>query len=918
MDLKTMAKEDTQVGQNTSVRNALLDAFESVVFDSEETDNGNGGQEEEAPTVPSKGGDEQPDEHGLVYITRTFTVNPEEYQSVNYRPLNPPPVQKAAEETQTDEQIAEEDVVVGAEEKQTGDEAVVLDYATYIDGTSFLCFDSENGIDYSRIAMDAGNKTPVTRGNCETTFNQCRAENPLFCRYHGPKILEADIRTVIKARFGAGCVVSVTKDKDAKSPMTFRLTVGVRPEDKEKMEHVLYTFLHNNPGISTSDKMNPDNKGKFTQEFEMDLLRADKPPKRDDVKGQAAVRDRNRAEAQGKIMPVVKETKGMGKAVKTEAASKPVEEVTEQKSTEEVAAPIEEVATEGETIEEEKPMEEVPTPVPSKGGLERGTDEVGVSNAESTAEPATGAGEKTEIEETETWSEEDIAESAEKISAKTGFPTEAIKKGIKDSIEGGRDIEPSVMKVLEDNLPPDSPVIKGMKDRLEEDNTPLSDGESNTEEALKVAESAAKVNSSPRVKELANKVRESVGKAQKSKALVEELEGVKETKAKKSGKGLGALVVAAIDKAKDSAQAEVDEATATAAKNAKRIKAQSDRDYRASEKHVKGEAAAKVETALTDMAKKVFANSDKQTTVGEVADNISTAISDYAKLNGVEFEPDEEFTSTVAEIKTGSDKIDSLVSDFKGAVEGKSSTFHPEDISHLADSIAKTAKAVEANIGSLKDMEATAKRAIDNKVQVASAKARLTAESNTTLDGKSKQKIEEIYEDWVEEDVPEWVYALNEDEGKEYLSLLEEAMEHGGEDESDSLERLSKYEEEHQNAALKKQHREKEEQKEKLKESRKEQIEAARRLGLDAYKTDAELQRMLRVAKAHSSDPRQVQRAKDIETIMADRAEKKANTPKEDVDHKMVTDELTNDIEEIEEFNRQELVATILLRALEV
>ena len=211
-----------------------------------------------APDIPeSLGGDpNKADANGLVYITRTFKVDPSKYISNNYRPINTaqagnqnpsnvtvkseavditeeeklsdlgsPEARESAKEpdepTHKEEADAAKDAnkEIKKDEKKAEDEIsekAVLDYATFIDGSSFLCLDEIDEIDYSQIAMDAGPKKKVTRENCATTFNQCRAKNPLYCRFHGPKLLEADIKTQIKATVGPGCVVGVTKDKNAK------------------------------------------------------------------------------------------------------------------------------------------------------------------------------------------------------------------------------------------------------------------------------------------------------------------------------------------------------------------------------------------------------------------------------------------------------------------------------------------------------------------------------------------------------------------------------------------------------------------------------------------------------------------------------------------------------------------------------
>lgn len=192
--------------------------------------------------------------------------------------------------------------------KQVEDESVVLDYATYIDGSSFCCCDEVSGIDYSKIALDAGPKKKVTRENCETTFAQCRAKNPLFCRFHGPKLLEADIKTAIRSVVGAGVFVNVTKDKDAKDKFTFRLTVGCTPAQKPMVEKQIHEYMTNNPGIKSKEDWKDVGKHKQSQEFEMDILRADKPPMRGDNKETQAVANTKRAIKADKMMAQVETT----------------------------------------------------------------------------------------------------------------------------------------------------------------------------------------------------------------------------------------------------------------------------------------------------------------------------------------------------------------------------------------------------------------------------------------------------------------------------------------------------------------------------------------------------------------------------------------------------------------------------------
>lgn len=342
-----------------------------------------------APNIPpSMGGDEdKPDANGLVYVSATFTVDPDKYVSNNYRPTNMGKAQDAAsvlkqksaamqsqtatpegEEAISDlgtpeareaaaspdepteqqekdaakdadkEQKKELDAEAEAEakqvipstkedDKQTQDEApenVVLDYATFIDGSSFICFDEVADIDYSKIAMDAGPKKAPTRANCQTTFAQCRAKNPLFCRFHGPKLLEADIKTAIKATVGPGCVVQVTKDKNSKNKFTFRLTVGCPPSKKKMVEKMVHMYLTQNPGITSStEDWNLVGKHKQTQEFEMDILQADNPPKKDTKADQMlsntkkAIKEHKKQDVVGETAPGVEKKAAKGEKWQT-------------------------------------------------------------------------------------------------------------------------------------------------------------------------------------------------------------------------------------------------------------------------------------------------------------------------------------------------------------------------------------------------------------------------------------------------------------------------------------------------------------------------------------------------------------------------------------------------------------------------
>lgn len=274
------------------------------------------------------------------------------------------------------EEVSEEKVEekVVKNDKQAKDEfpemvKVVWDYATFIDGSSFCCFDEVEGIDYTKITMDAGVKKPVTRETCETTFAQCRAQNPLFCRFHGPKLLEADIKQQIRAylgKLGMGCVVSVTKDKGSKEKFKFRLTVGCPPALKDKVEKFVHLYMTQQPGISSAQEKMKDigtDRAKLTQEFDMDLLMADKPPKSKDTLAQTSIYRTQEYVKGNKVQPVVGDTpeeverlanEGQGPEPQSEQVQEPEAQPAEQPTTqnEEVA----ETVTETETAE--KPTEQ--------------------------------------------------------------------------------------------------------------------------------------------------------------------------------------------------------------------------------------------------------------------------------------------------------------------------------------------------------------------------------------------------------------------------------------------------------------------------------------------------------------------------------------------------------------------------------
>lgn len=293
-----------------SVKESLSSALDALALDEEEVEIDEEMVSEveaerakkDVPSLPAAmGGGDEPDENGLVYITRVFTVDPNKYISNNYRPLQLP-MKNAAK-------VGSKPSYVSMSNKEALDEGMEMDALTASDdGVEAICFDELQGYDYSNVVLDAGVKQAPSKKTCKTTFAQCKAENPLYCRFHGPKLLEKDLKTNISAAIGSSCVVSVTKDKGQKSPLTFRLTIGCPPAMKQKVEDWLHKFFTSTPGLSCAEEYKNVGGGKMTTEFDMDIEKADTPPKKKDAEALHAQWETEKATKSNKVMPVVGET----------------------------------------------------------------------------------------------------------------------------------------------------------------------------------------------------------------------------------------------------------------------------------------------------------------------------------------------------------------------------------------------------------------------------------------------------------------------------------------------------------------------------------------------------------------------------------------------------------------------------------
>lgn len=1400
-------EEGTKMGEDkaVAVKDSLAEALDAIVEDAgptpdevpdEGTEEIDGKpvsaitgkpNDDKAPDIPeSMGGTDKTDENGLVYITKVFTVDPEKYISNNYRPKAQTPkvatakdvakqaksgqmtdygdAQKSAQ--QPDEPTAEQEKAAAKEadkvdisvteevtEKETKDEAVeavVLDYAEFIDGSSFMCFDEISSIDYTKIAMDAGPKKKVTRETCETTFAQCRAKNPLFCRFHGPKLLEADIKKTLKTLVGGGCVVSVTKDKESKNPFTFRLTVGCAPHMKETVEYAIHRFMTNNPGISSAEEWHSVGKNKQTQEFDMDLLRADNPPdfKKVDNKETQAIANVKRMKAQNKNMDVVGETapalekkaqqklppeqspapdvgkewsqllhdinhstllnsnefvkaykgdaqeydiaydnkdaEGMKNALEslkghmaefekkmsgdepetteetgtveekkvgTEETPKEEKEPVEQKQTEKKEEEIEEIEPFGLMSVNEPPKNnttgshstlplkknnpysyeaygDIPNEDPNtnelepggtgdvlgaellryasehdgilnlpknwgqysaamarwqranktgglyhgkpatklnkptmsafgivdpmadwidntlNGGLrqkdrgtfialfgrsprEGGNDNIGddaphevqafleangpealadeflkardkyakwsktaresarkrkeagnkkrfddddiisideieardsadkayneafaevsrydngtpeienfsqekmkglkegdtirfdhsdtefevngydAENDILTVHPIVGFEEETEKyhitpdgierifeeEETETQPTEgevtnepkdedgtaetgvgneesqtgeeghgetaeqgseavtkpedaQVETAAEAISANVSVPTEEIKSGLQDRIDGTKEIEPEVKSLVENTLPKGDPVRDAIEKKAEsgadnlslesvtpeqlqkeekrnreraeiarllsaplkgggvEQNQSLFDfgGEKGEDLFNRISDTATQAyekNPSDEVIDAANRTREALQDMRRHENTASELDDFLSEMEKDFDGGYGALVEEAVEGAIVDEDEKAEEAAERAEDGWSELTRLNEDATRKAEKVDKGKSAAKVEKSLTDLAKAVFKRDSKTDSISDEAESIAESVAEYAKGKGVDYELDAPVRDVIDDIKKDEARLNEIMSDFRGAMDTEGEELQGKDISGLTREIGSIAAGIATKFTLLRSMDAVEKRRIDDKVEVNRQKAELlnngesgnkaTEEPKGTekaqeAKGDVRSQIADIYADWVEEEVPDWVNNITDEEAKEYVGLLEEARDHGSEEGSSALEKLEEFEKNHKNAKTKKTEAKAESKKEKSEatkqnadELRKAAIQASRRLGVEAYKPDDVLEKMLETAKAHISDPRQAQRVKDIEAILADRKAK--------------------------------------------
>lgn len=968
--------------------------------------------EKAVPTIPEaieEGG--KPDSNGLIYLDYTFTVDPEKYNSPNYQPIadagkmgngaakaiKDPNEQAANDKVDEDVSVAETIVEAGGEpskdaekeaakeanedekdiesigkpieEKKAEDEAaekVVLDYATYIDGSSFICFDEDTGVDYAKIAMDAGPKKPVTRQTCKTTFAQCRAKNPLFCRFHGPKLLEKDIKSAISAALGKGCVVSVTKDKGQKNPLTFRLTIGCPPAMKKDVEKIVHMFMTQNPGISSPEEYKDLGNGKQTTEFDMDILKADEPPKKNDLKGQAAQWKTKQAKESGKTMPVIGETPpGIEKAVgngevKEEVKEEAIEGVPEKppiepppqketladgdekKQTETLQTPKEEVAEKPEEKEEE-----IDEGGNSKGeeiteGMMQAAKEKEEENVEqpATSEPIEASAESETLpneeppkpEETKSQvkpqkksakakdgTADEIDAAAGSIAEKTGENPSAIAQGIEERIEGKKPTTPQEAEMIAAALPEGSGLVDKIKGAAKVEESKKKEEEKQEKQSRKdrnkipvkvpneverVVEEAESYLKNPSGEQSLATAQAIVSAVEELKPLDDKVKSIEKVR-KEKGRKTSALGRAILTKAEDEAKTSLGSAVKRIEELGTTLSDETKAERYEAELASKSQVRDKVEGVLSSLKSRMFTVGKDGKTIADVSGVVSATMDDIASY-GSELGLDEDVVDNIvkssrlgilgAELKASSSDMDEAVTATKEALGKTGADFHIEDAEHLSGEAMRAISSTGRAFANL--------RAVANRVKDMLANAKKVAEAKEKLGGEKidiehvRSRIEKVYKDWVEDDVPGWVGEMTEANQAAYADILEKAQHSGGMDNGASLDALDAFEKKHMRDGAKKRAAEAEKE-EKTdsgeavgkpdreestipKEARKQALEAAKRLGVDAYKPTDELRKMAIILKPRTDgNPRLEQRLKDLETVLADREAKKDLVPKE-------------------------------------
>lgn len=223
-------------------------------------------EENEAAPEPATDGNESADD-GMVTITRTIKVDPNLYQSPTMAAepsLHQPDIKNAAAMPKST-MDALVDALLGVEPPSCPGECGGAEVPTM------------DAIPTAKSVTGGGKK-------CDTPFSECTAKNPMFCPYHGPRIIERDIKDNIRQalHYSMGnsanipYKVAVTKAKGA-GDNVFTITVKCPKEAQAQVERSLDEYMRF-PGIKEVGGHGRDENDEAVKEFAMDFLRVDRPP----------------------------------------------------------------------------------------------------------------------------------------------------------------------------------------------------------------------------------------------------------------------------------------------------------------------------------------------------------------------------------------------------------------------------------------------------------------------------------------------------------------------------------------------------------------------------------------------------------------------------------------------------------------
>ena len=298
----------------------------------------------------------------------------------------------------------------------------------------------------------------------------------------------------------------------------------------------------------------------------------------------------------------------------------------------------------------------------------------------------------------------------------------------------------------------------------------------------------------------AGKVLAAVAKVKRNEKIAAELAKKQEAMQVGEGGAADALVRAAIARARREAEQEMEQSEEEAEKGYIALRAARENAYRDVERGAKEQATAAVDKALVDLAKSVFVSRGKGDSLSGEADGIVSALVDYAEKRGVAYQPSEEVETVIAEVKDGENRLATFKESFQRAMEATGTDFQSEDIEYTTRWIQNLSGEIARRFENLRDIAEREKGNIDASAALAEAKESLgegnplVVEESEKGDKREKlvgegamKKIADLYRDWVEEEVPEWVNSLTPDECAKYADIMERARDWDYEENPDNL-----------------------------------------------------------------------------------------------------------------------------------